>query len=539
MTVKTQKKKLSTGRLSLETRIISAFALMEIAKTDVKNISEEDFKEIFEKVKELNEMAFEQDDMKAFDLVEKYNLDEISDITALKERIARNRVTNIYKQLGFFSLSKGETTEYTLSSAQILATMMHEVGIKNADEIAEKIVEGRLTEDEAEALHSNLSNCFGNLKKRLVQDFQIYNDQGYKNPYIELVRGDIEEYTFDKNKKLEIKYSVPKSKKPFRDVLRDNFNTGTKPEFLKLYGTMLIEGRNASKNVGLASNYEQFCKNLSSYLGDIDIKTVIDEALGVSTQNLDDKKAEEARRKAYQEKCKELYFKTVAGLLSQKYEYNRTHGVSTDYDVYLQTIDNKYIKALSEGKNEIEMLAFQDPDYKRQFESKAAERKLNKELRDETAEMQIVSIHHKFPISATYDVCDKIIPNCDEDLKLKKCNKLANNFSNIMYVIGQEVHQSLEANGIMSFGANQDCAIFAADVDCEALMRISRNFPPFMIQGFREHLKLKGGEKKKRITSIMKFPEPEEICSVRQILGKENKHVSTLHKFKRYLRETQ
>lgn len=183
---------------------------------------------------------------------------------------------------------------------------------------------------------------------------------------------------------------------------------------------MLTEGKNAAQGSSFGSTYPAFREMIEKSVGKDAADAEIDQALGISPEEAAQPGIEAKRKAAYKEKCTELYFKTVAGLLSQKQEYNLSHNTNSDYRIYMQTIDNKYIRSLCNGENDIAALAFQDPDYKQQYESKAREHQLNREMRDETADMQIVSVHHKFPVGAVYDVYDQILTSHSEDLKKRK-----------------------------------------------------------------------------------------------------------------------
>lgn len=167
-----------------------------------------------------------------------------------------------------------------------------------------------------------------------------------------------------------------------------------------------------------------------------------------------------------------------------KQEYNLSHNTNSDYRIYMQTIDNKYIRSLCNGENDIAALAFQDPDYKQQYESKAREHQLNREMRDETADMQIVSVHHKFPVGAVYDVYDQILTSHSEDLKKK------------MQQAGQQPQQhgfrhraghasvtgSKRQNGLPQ---NQDAMIFAARINVQAFRSVMSQLPPYMREGLK------------------------------------------------------
>ncbi len=531
MAAKTAKRK-NSSNITFEKRIIGLFALIEISRMDAANISAADFEDLYKKISGLNEKAFE--DEKALDLVAEHSLDEISSVDHLKERIYRNRTINIYKQLGYLKLSEGSVEQHTMSGAEVLATIMHEAGIKNADELSTAACTGTLDEESTDRLHKELNGKLSFLKKRLAADFEVYNNQKSFDPSIELIRPDIEEYTYDKNKKATFGFLVRKEQKDFRHSIRGVFNNVTKPDFLKLYGTMLTEGKNAAKGSSLGSTYERFKEMIAVQTGKDAALKEIDTALGISPEQAAAPNAESIRKNAYKNKCTELYFKTMAGLLSQKYEYNSRHNSSTNYATYVQTIEDKYIKELCNGYNNIDLLAFQDPDYKQQFESKSKEYQMNKERRDETAEMQIVSVHHKFPIGAVYDVYDQILPNSVCANKAEKCSKLVNNRSNMVYVIGQDMHQSLEAKEKMEFRQQQDAMIFAARINCKGLKSLLPKLPPYLQEGIQKYVKTGEKETSKDISVAMKFSEPDEIRAVRQQLNPAATHVSAAEKLNRY-----
>ena len=112
---------------------------------------------------------------------------------------------------------------------------MYEAGIKNADELSVAIVKQELDEEKSDRLFKELNTRSGSLKKQLAADFKTYKDQNAANPLIEDIAKDISEYTYDKNRTLNYSYDVRKEQRSFRAALRESFNTGLKPEFLKLY----------------------------------------------------------------------------------------------------------------------------------------------------------------------------------------------------------------------------------------------------------------------------------------------------------------
>lgn len=324
-------KKKTNQKIALETRILATFSLIEICKTDAQNIGSADIEELYKKIAALNEKAFE--DEKALDIVAEHGLDEIASVDHLKERIYRSRAINAYKQLGYFGLAGGSVDEHEMSGAEILATVMHEAGIKNADELSAATCSGELDDEGADRLHKELNGKLGFLKKRLAADFETYNQQKSKNSSVELIREDIEEYTFDKNKTASFEFSVRKKDYGFRCGLRDDFKRTTKPDFLKLYGTMLTEGKNAAQGSSFGSTYPAFREMIEKSVGKDAADAEIDQALGISPEEAAQPGIEAKRKAAYKEKCTELYFKTVAGLLSQKQEYNLSHNTNSDYRI--------------------------------------------------------------------------------------------------------------------------------------------------------------------------------------------------------------
>lgn len=52
-----------------------------------------------------------------------------------------------------------------MSGAEILATVMHEAGIKNADELSAAACSGELDDEGADRLHKELNGKLGFLKK--------------------------------------------------------------------------------------------------------------------------------------------------------------------------------------------------------------------------------------------------------------------------------------------------------------------------------------------------------------------------------------
>lgn len=170
--------------------------------------------------------------------------------------------------------------------------------------------------------------------------------------------------------------------------------------------------------------------------------------------------------------------------MSQKQEYNLSHNTNSDYRIYMQTIDNKYIRSLCNGENDIAALAFQDPDYKQQYESKAREHQLNREMRDETADMQIVSVHHKFPVGAVYDVYDQILTSHSEDLKKKNAASWSTTAATWFSSSGRTCISHWKQKAKWT-SAKSGCHDFAARINVQAFRSVMSQLPPYMREGLK------------------------------------------------------
>ena len=112
-----------------------------------------------------------------------------------------------------------------------------------------------------------------------------------------------------------------------------------------------------------------------------------------------------------------------------------------------------------------------------------------------------------------------------------------NTNSNFMLVIGQAMHQSLEARDKVEIGQEQDTAIFAADINCRALRNIMTRLPANIREGMEKYVK-PNDEGHKKTFAYMLFPEPKEKSFIRKKLqeGKDAR-VSLTDKFSRCYRE--
>ena len=540
------KTKSKNEQINLETRILATLAMLDICNTDADNLKPEDLNHLYNTINSLNKKTFEDNNEHAFNIVAEHELDEIKNIDLLRERIRRNRNLNIYKQLGWFGLAGGQLNNCKINGTKVIATLLYEIGIKNADDISAAVCGGSLNEDDALKFKTIIETKQALLKKRLASDFAVYNSQNTINTAIESLRPDIEEYVFDANQTKDYTFMVKKKDEDFRKNLRSMFDAYPKPEFLKMYGTMLMEGRNLAQGGNIGSNYDSFCKLMQKQFGE-DAPKIIDKALGITQEKSDTSDIENIRKQTYTNKCEELYFKTLAGVLSEKFEANK-HSIfcnNFNYNDFIKTFDYQYILPMvKNGINNIGALAFPDPVNNKPFESVSKEYKMNKECKAETAEKQIISIHHKNPIGSALDFFEQIIgsdrlknmqPNQALKFKLNECNRLYNYSGNFVYVIGRSMHQSLEPENKLKFGHKRDDMIFAAEISCSAIKTIIPKLSPKIQSGLNKYIKMGDKEQKKKIFAYMPLPEPSEIIAIREKL-KENKqvHVDIIQKFSRY-----
>lgn len=92
---------------------------------------------------------------------------------------------------------------------------------------------------------------------------------------------------------------------------------------------------------------------------------------------------------------------------------------------------------------------------------------------------------------------------------MKTCDGLVNNFSNMIYVIGREKHQSLEpVNNEIKIARSADAPFLAAEVNPQALKNILHKLPPVLREGMLQSVKLPDDNRKVNVSVNMKFPEP-------------------------------
>lgn len=282
----------------------------------------------------------------------------------------------------------------------------------DAEDIANRIVSGRLQTEEIPTAVSALQAAKQKVLQRMKVDWQTYESEHSPNPNIEVFR-DYFEATLTESKDFHYK-TYPET----RNVLlciRDDFadrDTGSKTAFLKMTGYMLDCGYKqllspASAKVLNNNNYKDFIALIKQCYPE-NSEQVINTLLEVG--NADD--IESARRAAFDKKSKEFYCKFLSAILVKKKEQNKADRiVGFDYQKYITQNISKYIGDMKSGYNNI-------AQHLHLADEKAGDSL--KDLIDDTAEQQIISVHHKIPVAAAVPLYVTLHPELHPANKLQK-----------------------------------------------------------------------------------------------------------------------
>ncbi len=492
--------------LPLETRIITSLSLLEFCRLDEQNLSNEDLDILFNRVQEINNSALE--DEQALDIAVEHDLEPIASQDKLREKIQRSRVINAYKTLGYFGLCSSSEHEHLQGSQEIVASVLHNLNIKEADDLADKIFHKTLDDENASHLFTEINKRKSMLIDNLRTDMRTYDDQRQKHPLIESVRPDLEEYTYSaKTKNLEIPFSCRKDdevRQLFKDEVRGDFDTNTRHEFLRLCGQLMDTGRRSMEGLSHEENYASFKKSITAQYGE----EAIDQALNIKDTDIAGKDIEAVRKEKFKAKGEEMYFKTVAALLTEENNHNQRYDTSCNWTAFATKNIKEYIQGLLDGRNNLRALALVDP----------RSEKSARDLYQDAVGDQCISVHHgNSTVAASHDVtrqtfpelfdeaalADPKIKKTIEDIKTEKNEKiqkirrenlrndlrrilqkpleaakrLTNQMSGLILVVGQEKHQSMEPKDKITVKPYPDNSIMAARIDMELLKRISSRLP--------------------------------------------------------------
>lgn len=480
-------------------------------------MSAKNIDKLYKTISRINEIVFESET--AMKAASDYDLEKIDTKDALQKKF-----NNIRASIAKRGLTEGPDGKD--ENLQFIKSFLTEVGVsKNeAPILADAIVNDKLNEpyDDKRSMGDRL---FGILKPnskkitdKLKDDFEKYKDTRTTNAAIESILPNVEGYIETKIKSVGFEFSAKEKDKAFRKELRGDFNRedGVKERFFKLYGTMMEHGKNLAKGTTSTADFAAFSKQMQAEFGDAYLAEV-DQALGVSAKS--EAEAKKLRTEAYENKCKELYFKTTLAILSEKRKSDLAQkNDNIEYNEYIENnINNNYIKKLMRGKNDMGALCLIQPEENAPL-SPSEERRLNKEMKDETAERQVVSLHHKLPIGAISDVYGKLFKDAKESEKFSKCSKMLHLFSNMCTVVGKEKHQDLEPKGVYEIKPSQDCLIFAARIESDKLEINRLKLPAYLKDGLKKYTQSKSTFD---IGVSMKFSEPAEMVAVREHLKQE------------------
>lgn len=528
-------------------RLLIESALMDYSK--FLHITDADINELYCKIEKLNEDCFNNEE--SFALVEKYNLDAITSREELKKRISNMRAQMAEKIFDYYAT--GDKTDIS-RHANSIGTVLKDIGIKDgaakklAQSICDRKLQDTLTEEEnkafnilngkntkrkketgekekvrwADLLAQNINDKIKVLKEKMYLDLQTYQDTDMPNPVIEKMLPEIKANI--SGIRIVLNYETPKSTKSFREKLRDDFKRlgGSQKTTLKLTGLLAENGKNLIRSPLSRSNYDDFEKLMKDYFGQDNYQKVIDTALGVKTTAADKENLSQERRKSYNAKSQKLYCQLVASLLTQKRQHDLESGNrGTDYGIYIKTVDLQYIRALNNGENNMKLLGFAELNDTRGSGDLKTEYQISRQIVDDTAEKQVVSVHHHLPLGAAHDVITRLQGPMPEDEKLKKCCELVNILGNNCLVVGKDKHQSMEAKGAYEVKPDSEALIFAGRIDWKTINGISDKLPPQLKKAFTENLSPNG--KIQDVGLSMQFPESKYMSELRQSLHSENK----------------
>ena len=528
-------------------RLLIESALMDYSR--FIHVTDADIDELYRKIEKLNEECF--NDEKTFALVEKYNLDAITSREDLKKRIDAMRGQLAEKIFDYYAT--GDAKSDLGRHSESIALVLKDIGIKEtiarklAQSVCERKLKDDLSQDEldsfnkqagknskrkkssdkeekirwADLLAQSINDKQKILREKIYLDLQTYQDTGLPNPVIEEMLPDIKAHV--NGIKISLNYETPKSAKPFRERLRDDFKRrgGSREATLILNGLLAENGKNLIRKPSAASNYDDFEKLLREYYGEKNYSKILDEALGIKTDGKNDDVLQQERRQVYNQKSKDLYCQLVASLISEKRKYdieNSNRGI--DYGMYVQTIDHQYIRPLCSGRNNIGALGMVDAGSTAASASASEERKFRKQIMDDTAENQVASVHHHLPLGAADDVITRFFGKLDEEEKFAKSCELVNLLGNNCLVIGKDKHQSMEANGAYDVKQNSEGLVFAGRIDWNILNGVKDKLPAYLWKAFEQHLK--PNAKTQDVALTMRFPESSYMADLRKTLQPEN-----------------
>lgn len=389
----------------------------EQAETADKIFADEKLMDLADKISESTDSA------EKLEIVRSYTAQKITDIAL--------------QQAGYVKISEGNGVNTGLNLAGTLFVILDRESKKiNSEDFARRIIDGNLSAEEIPLAVNALQAAKQRVMTQLRTDWQTYKDSHTANANIEEQRQVFEDLLSDKK---EFHYKTYPELHNVLLCIRDDFDAkdiGSKPMFLKMIGNMLDCGQNqvnnkstsAARKTTAYNNFIELIKQQYPDNSDEVINTLLD--VGAKT---DAKEVEKLRREAFEKKSKELYCKFVSAVLVKYAENNK----EINYQNYVDTSIAGYIDDLKKGRNNIA-----------QNLHLADEKNSNslKDLIDDTAEHQIISVHHKVPVAAAVPLYVETHPELHKDTQKvrefinevrKRCPSAAENRTdNDLLIIG-------------------------------------------------------------------------------------------------------
>ena len=531
------KKKIINSRkisdFDLETRLMASYMLLEFR--NLSSETEANVAAIYEVVKDLNAKAQSFEDEKALDLAIKYDTEQVKSPEDVRMYMTAKKKEGLYR-MGFIPLSRGDNENVLLSPEGLIGTLL-EQGNNQSFEISHKLLNHELEDGDVRRLHEMINQKAKTIKEKLAEDLKTYWDSKTSNPRIEKYISAMETLVFPHGRVEKIPFSVGKSaeSKIFRKKVRQSYNQKVKPDFLRLMGTIFYSGKMVAKQRQIIGNAlgvgqrEKIMGLLREQYG-TEAEKVFDQAFSVKDGDI--------REEVFNHKAEEMYAKMVAGLLVQKAKTlheSRQHFDKTRVQEFLRAIDMNYINKLRNGENDIFCLGFNNEVADNSSASYADQMRQRREMIDDTAEDQIVSIHHKISVGSSEDLVKKLyLGNVD---KVAKADEIVNHLANMCFVIGKKTHRELEPKDEIVIGVNPDSLAMAVEIDRKELQEIKNYLPSEMKELIEKYVGFERGNNEQVLGVAMSFPEPDNaVHRVRQDL-KPRQNITLKERFKLHFGE--
>ncbi len=505
---KTKKNTVRLKKISdfdLETRLFTGYVLLEFSS--ITSESKSNLAELYEIISDLNKRAQSFEDERALDLAVKYDTEQVKSPEDVKSFIAAKKREGLYKMFGFMPIAHGDSENVLINQEGLIGTMLAQ-GNNQSFELAHKLITRELDDEDVHRLQEMIKQKAKTIREQLSIDLKTYQDMGVANSRIERYMPAMETLIYPAGRVEKLPFTVSRTAegKIFRKKVRQNYNNKIKPDFLRLMGTAFHGGMMMAKHGSVigkssGSQYGKFLSLLQEQYGDAAEK-VFDQAFNV--------KPEETREEAFNRKSEEMYAKMLAGLLVQKAKSLKDvqqHFDKTRVQEFLRVVDFNYVSKLEKGENDVFCLGFNSEVVDNSVGSYAQQMRQRREMIDDTAEDQIVSIHHKISVGSSEDLVKQLYP--DNVDKIAKADEIVNHLANMCFVIGKKAHRELEPENEIVLSANPDSLVMAVEIDRKELQNI-KDYLPLQVQNIIEkYVGFDRGKNEETLGISMPLPEPQ------------------------------